>query len=221
MYVIDRARFGAFLASLRRELGLTQKELAEKLFISDKAVSKWERGLSLPDVSLLLPLAECLGVSVAELLQGQRDTRETLPVEEVEALVGSALQLTSQTEAASAVHRRRLRVAYILCALAGLVETAALLVLGYTWAELASPVLLMEGLCLLFGIWLCFGIKERLPDFYDQNRISFYSDGVFRINLAGIRLNNSNWPYVLRAMRIWLLGVMALFPALWCVSTPI
>lgn len=48
MYEIDREAFGAFLAGLRKEKGLTQKELARQLYVSDKAVRKWERGLSLP-----------------------------------------------------------------------------------------------------------------------------------------------------------------------------
>lgn len=56
MYTIDKERFGQFVAQLRREKGLTQKELAQKLYLSDKAVSKWERGLSIPDVALLPPL---------------------------------------------------------------------------------------------------------------------------------------------------------------------
>ena len=63
-FELNKQAFGAFLAQLRREKGWTQKDLAEKLYVSDKAVSKWERGLSVPDVSLLLPLAELLGVSV-------------------------------------------------------------------------------------------------------------------------------------------------------------
>ena len=49
---IDKERFGAFLSRLRREKGLTQRELADRLYVSDKAVSKWERGLSLPSPSL-------------------------------------------------------------------------------------------------------------------------------------------------------------------------
>lgn len=61
---VNRAAFGQFLNQLRREKGWTQKDLAERLYVSDKAVSKWERGLSLPDVALLLPLAGALGVSV-------------------------------------------------------------------------------------------------------------------------------------------------------------
>lgn len=46
MYDIDKQRFGAFIASLRKERGMTQKQLAQQLFISDKAVSKWETGVS-------------------------------------------------------------------------------------------------------------------------------------------------------------------------------
>ncbi len=53
LFEIDKEKFGSFVAQLRREKGLTQKDLAEKLFLSDKAVSKWERGLSLPDIRLL------------------------------------------------------------------------------------------------------------------------------------------------------------------------
>lgn len=55
MEQIDRERFGAFLSELRKEKGLTQQELADRLFVSNKAVSKWERGQSLPDIDLLTP----------------------------------------------------------------------------------------------------------------------------------------------------------------------
>ena len=60
MYELDKAAFGRFLAQLRREKGMTQKELAATLYVSDKAVSKWERGLSVPDISLLVPLADLM-----------------------------------------------------------------------------------------------------------------------------------------------------------------
>lgn len=70
MYELNKIAFGSFLAQLRREKGMTQKELAACLYVSDKAVSKWERGLSVLDISLLVPLAEQLNVTVAELLQG-------------------------------------------------------------------------------------------------------------------------------------------------------
>lgn len=216
MHEIDKARFGAFLARLRKEKGMTQRELADRLYVSDKAVSKWERALSLPDVSLLIPLAECLDVSVTELLRGERTERESLPVTEVEALVNASLCLTGAERETTRRRRRRWRLAFGLCALAGLAQTAALLTVGgFGWAELEDSVLLVELLCLLFGAWLCFRARERLPAYYDQNRISAYSDGIFRMNLPGVRFNNSNWPHILNAMRGWLLVAMALFPTLW------
>lgn len=64
--------FGQFIAENRRTRGLTQRELAESLHVTDKAVSKWERGLSYPDVTLLEPLAEKLELTVAELMACRR-----------------------------------------------------------------------------------------------------------------------------------------------------
>ena len=62
--------FGVRLAALRRERGMTQLELAERMGVTDKAVSKWERDLSLPDAASLPRLAEALAVSMEELMQG-------------------------------------------------------------------------------------------------------------------------------------------------------
>ena len=61
----------ATIKSLREAKGLTQSQLAEQIGVSDKAVSKWETGKGLPDLSLLEPLGQALGVSVLELLSGQ------------------------------------------------------------------------------------------------------------------------------------------------------
>lgn len=62
---------GSAIRALREQKGYTQKQLAERLLVSDKAVSKWESGRGLPDISLIEPLARTLGVSVAELLSGE------------------------------------------------------------------------------------------------------------------------------------------------------
>ena len=67
---MDRYVTGAVIRRLRESKGLTQEELAEKIFVSGKAVSKWETGQGFPDVSLLEPLARALGISVIELLSG-------------------------------------------------------------------------------------------------------------------------------------------------------
>ena len=69
---MDKAEFGAFVAQNRKALGWTQRELAEKLHVTDKAVSKWERGLSYPDVTLLEPLAAAFGMGVTELVSCKR-----------------------------------------------------------------------------------------------------------------------------------------------------
>lgn len=64
---------GAFIAELRKEQSMTQKELADKLGVTDKAVSKWERGKGIPDVDSIERLSSVLGVSVSELFAAKRD----------------------------------------------------------------------------------------------------------------------------------------------------
>lgn len=69
---MDQVKIGRFIQTIRKEQKLTQREVAEKLSISDKTVSKWETGNGLPEVSLMLPLCGILGISVNELLSGER-----------------------------------------------------------------------------------------------------------------------------------------------------
>lgn len=67
---MDLIRIGQYIAGKRKALGLTQKQLAEKLGVSDKSVSKWERGVCLPDVSLYTELCAALGIGINEFLSG-------------------------------------------------------------------------------------------------------------------------------------------------------
>ena len=76
-----------FISELRKEKALTQKELAEKLNVTDKAVSKWETGRSAPDIALLTALSEILGVTVIEILQGEKIETEKLPAVSDEVVV--------------------------------------------------------------------------------------------------------------------------------------
>ena len=69
---MDQLKTGKFIAEMRKEQGLTQRALAEKLMISDKTVSKWECGNGFPDISLMMPLCEILHINVNELLSGKR-----------------------------------------------------------------------------------------------------------------------------------------------------
>lgn len=85
---MDENKMGQFISELRKEKKLTQKDLAAQLHITDKAVSKWERGLSCPDITLLTAIADILGVTTSELLNGQRS--ET-PSKDIEKTIDNAL----------------------------------------------------------------------------------------------------------------------------------
>lgn len=96
---MDAIKTGSLIAQARREKNMTQKELSELLHVTDRAVSKWERGLSFPDVSLLEPLAGALGLTLTELLDGERaafapETDER-PLREILQLSGAALRKKS------------------------------------------------------------------------------------------------------------------------------
>lgn len=95
---MDHEKMGQFIAERRKASHMTQKELAGRLNITDKAVSKWERGLSCPDIALLGSLARELGVTTGELLAGERqeDVDETV-LPQVEASVDHALQYADHT----------------------------------------------------------------------------------------------------------------------------
>lgn len=70
---MDTTKIGELICTLRKEKGLTQVQLAERLNVSDKAVSKWERGLGCPDVSLLARLSQVFAVDLEKLLAGELD----------------------------------------------------------------------------------------------------------------------------------------------------
>ena len=69
---MDQLKIGKFIAECRKQKNLTQMQLAEKLGITDKAISKWERSIAMPDTSIMLELCDILGISVNELLSGEK-----------------------------------------------------------------------------------------------------------------------------------------------------
>lgn len=95
---MDLVKIGTYIASKRKALGLTQKQVAEKLGMSDKSVSKWERGICLPDVSVYLELCEILGITINEFLAGEDISQENLPAKSEDNLI----QVTQDSQ-----HRQR------------------------------------------------------------------------------------------------------------------
>lgn len=94
---MDKERTGQLITELRKEKGLTQKQLADALNVTDKAVSKWERGLSFPDISMLEPISEVLGISIMEILAGERqEESDTISREEAQKIVSASVELSDE-----------------------------------------------------------------------------------------------------------------------------
>lgn len=87
---MDQVKVGRFIAQCRKEKNMTQRELAEILGISDKTISKWETGKGLPEAGYMVPLAEALGISVNELLSGERILEEEYQEKAEETMVALA-----------------------------------------------------------------------------------------------------------------------------------
>ena len=214
MYELNKTAFGSFLAQLRREKGMTQKELAACLYVSDKAVSKWERGLSVPDISLLVPLAEQLNVTVAELLQGCRvEEEQRFTREETEELIRKALTFSAEPPERRQARTQKFLPLYGVSVVLGLVETAAVWAVGLAGTEGAMTLLIINVIFgIVYGAYTLFWMPETLPRYYDENHVCNFAQGAFHMHIPGVYYNNRNWRYVLRAFRAWSMASMLLLP---------
>ena len=211
MFEINKEKFGAFVAELRKEKGFTQKELAQRLFISDKAISKWETGVSIPDTALLIPLADLLGVSVTELLTSSKMTQgDSLEKDKVEEIVKTAITYTDKNvERAYQVTGKW--IAWYMVSL--LMGCSGLFLNDVTRQPCLEILRTIVCLCAVFGAYFCCFVKMKLPAFYDENHVSVFQDGPFRMNMWGVRFHNRNWPYIVKAIRIGMCLSMIIFPA--------
>ena len=160
MYQINNEKFGHFLAEVRKEKQMTQKDLADKLFVSDKTVSKWERGNSMPNVTLLIPIADVLGITVTELLQGEKlKENKTLNSDVVETLVVNSLDLSLRD---TIRQRKKNWIFAFLISIGVVVIEAILLTVSGISIEQMGDSLYISLLMLLFASWLCIFAKELL-----------------------------------------------------------
>lgn len=93
---MNKEQFGEFVCKLRKEKGMTQQELGDKLHLTNKAISKWERGLSFPDICTLQDIAQALDVSVLELLNGVRNTEVGISNEDANRIVEDTVKHSAQ-----------------------------------------------------------------------------------------------------------------------------
>jgi len=144
---MDAKSLGLFIAARRKKLGLTQASLARRLHVTDKAVSRWERGVGLPDIGTLEPLAIALEVSLVDLMQAKCSEKAHLPTTEAELLLTETLRLSSNADRRLA---RLLGGTLLICfAVAGLV---CLTLLVFERAAVLFPVGSIVAGLLAWGI---------------------------------------------------------------------
>ena len=131
---MDNAKTGALIRELRREKGITQKQLADALHVTDKAVSKWERGICAPDLALLEPLANELGCTILELISGeraQRDGESITDTKETEEAVKTAIDYSAGQIKQRLSSTRRTYICVAALCLAVIIGFGAL----YLWSK--------------------------------------------------------------------------------------
>lgn len=150
---MDQKKIGEFIALLRKEQGLTQKELAEKLNVSDKTISKWECGNGLPEMSGIPVLCQMLGISINELLSGERLEQEVY-TEKAEENIMSLMQ-----ESVEHKKKNRSSLVTVLLSLFGVVLTisvttwfsGSLSMVAFFDLPTLLPMLLVTGIVLVAG----------------------------------------------------------------------
>lgn len=218
MFDIDKQKFGAFVAELRKEKGITQKELAERLFISDKAVSKWETASSIPDTALLIPLADILGVTVTELLMCRRiEQNNTMDTTQVEQVVKTAIAYSDEEQARAYQSKNKWGGIYLI----SLIIAALEILVAHLNGRISPCLIVAIILGAIFGVYYCFFAKTKLPTYYDENRICVYTDGLFEMNFPGLSFNNSNWQKILNVSRIWSIALMTIYPIISYIVNPL
>ncbi len=176
---MDQIKIGKFISSCRKEQGMTQAALAEKLEISDRAVSKWETGKSMPDSGIMLELCEILKINVNELLSGERIMAESYDKRAEENL----LEMKKQVEEKN---RQMLKTEYWLVfppVVAGLVMV--FLASFVNMPEWLRAALCVFSLVLIFTVcFIAVGIEQKAGYYECQNCFHRYVPTYRQVNLA-------------------------------------
>ena len=153
---MDVKRTGSFIAEMRKGKNMTQAELAAKLQVTDKAVSRWERGVGYPDITLLEPLAGQLGVTVLDILRGEKTFPDKMTGEETEQTVAETVRL-------AAGQRRQAVRRVILLAIVMLIG-AAMLIWGILWwTSQQSALKIIAGADGPSAVFVAWRVEPMLP----------------------------------------------------------
>ena len=161
--MIDQVRTGRFITEKRKQKGLTQADIAERLGITDRAVSKWERGLCLPDAAQVIPLCSILGITVDELLSGQ-DIGESEARKSAESLL---LEMKDKEEETNSYLLRLEWIIGILFIIPGLVILfMALCIVSDVSVPLTIMLVIISSAIFVAGIYHALKI-ERNAGYYE------------------------------------------------------
>ena len=149
---MDQIKIGRFIAERRKKASLTQMQLAEKLGITDKAISKWERGIAMPDTSIMLKLCDILGISVNELLCGEKIDMENNNQKNEQLFLEMAKELEKKNKTVWTSMWIIMGVSVI--GLIGGLAVAAFLIPEGIW-----QLLTILGICVLFLIPCFYALK--------------------------------------------------------------
>ena len=149
---MNQIKIGRFIAERRKKASLTQMQLAEKLGITDKAVSKWERGVAMPDTSIMLELCDILGISVNELLCGEKIDMENNNQKNEQLFLDMAKELEKKNKTVWTSMWIIMGVSVI--GLIGGLAVAAFLIREGIW-----QLLTILGICVLFLIPCFYALK--------------------------------------------------------------
>ena len=176
---MDQIKIGKFIASCRKEQGMTQAVLAEKLGISDRAVSKWETGKSLPDSGIMLELCELLKINVNELLSGERIMAESYDRRAEENL----LEMKRQVEEKN---RQLLRTEYMIGAPATAAGLAMCAVAAYAEmpAGLKIGIITFALIMILAVAFIAIGIEQKAGYYECQKCHDRHIPTYWQTNLA-------------------------------------
>ena len=130
---MDATRFGLFVAEMRKENHMTQAELATKIKVTDKAVSRWERGLGFPDINSLEPLAEALGVSVLELMKSEKIVETNIQCGDADIIVTDTIKAAEHQKQVE--RQQEKRIILISIGVVAMLSIFALLIDNIGWSK--------------------------------------------------------------------------------------
>ena len=178
-------KIGEFLKGLRKEKGLTQEQLAEILHVSGRTISRWETGINMPDLSILIQIAEFYDVEIKEILDGERKGGIIMDKEWKETLTKVADYNTLEKEKAAKIGNTAFSVTFAICVLrivVQLIMTGDLSVVAGETAILFAGGVFYLGVIIYHGLWEK-GSKYKNTPFTDVV-ISIICAGIFSILLA-------------------------------------